>query len=290
VNTTNTSPEAITRILVGVDASENAARAADWAASLAVELGARLTVAHALDLLAPDTSAGWSESTSYCERRHRDGESVLAKATARLAQRHPDLPVATELSELDPAQALAVLAQNADLLVTGTRGHGGFTGMLLGSVSNRLAAHAPCPVVVIGADQPTEAVSEVVLGLEKDEDSAPIDFAFHTAARLGLSLRAVSAFEPQIAYGGYYARTQPEIEIEVDALVKAAHERYPQVPVIIEPCQGVPVPTLVQAARGARLLVVGSHRRRGPLSFGPGHIVHGLLSHADTPVAVIPIP
>lgn len=290
MSTTNTSPEAITRILAGVDASDNAARAADWAASLATELDARLTVAHALDLLAPNPDAAWSEQTSYVERRHRDGERVLAEATARLAQRFPDLQITTELSELNPAQALAGLAQDADLLVTGTRGHGGFTGMLLGSVSNKLAAHAPCPVVVIGADQPAEVVPEVVLGVAKDEDSAPIEFAFRTAARLGLTVRAVDAFEPQIAYGGYYARTQPEIEIEMEALAKAAHERYPQVPLIIEPWQGVPVPSLVQASRGARLLVVGSHRRRGPLSFGPGHIVHGLLSHADAPVAVIPIP
>jgi len=290
MNTANTTPEAITRILVGVDASDNAARALDWAASLAAEPGARLTVAHALDLPVPNCDAGWSEPTSYDERRHHDGERVLAKATARLAQRHPDLHVTTELSERAPAQALAVLAQDADLLVTGARGHGGFTGMLLGSVSNKLAAHAPCPVVVIGVDQPAEVVSEVVLGVARDEAPEPIEFAFRTAARLGLTVRAVDAFEPQIAYGGYYARTQPEIEIEVEALIEAAHERYPQVPVVIKPWQGVPVPTLIQAARGTRLLVVGSHRHRGPLSFGPGHIVHGLLSHADTPVAVIPIP
>jgi nucleotide-binding universal stress UspA family protein len=60
--------------------------------------------------------------------------------------------------------------------------------------------------------------------------------------------------------------------------------------VTVETWQGVPVPALAEISRGARLLVVGSHRRRGPLSFGPGHIVHELLSHSDTPVAVIPIP
>ena len=272
-----------------MDASENATRALNWAASLAVGLGTRLTVAHALDLRVPDTSAAWSEPTSYDERRHREGERILSKAALRLVERHPDLPVTAELSELDPAQALALLAQDADLLVTGTRGHGGFTGMLLGSVSNKLAAHAPCPVVVIGVDQPAEVTSEVVLGLAKDEDPAPIEFAFRIAARLGLTVRAVRAFEPQIAYGGYYAWAPPEIAEEAEAVIKSARERYPDVPVIVEPRQGIPVPSLVEAARGARLLVVGSHRRRGPLSFGPGHIVHGLLSHADTAVAVIPI-
>ncbi len=61
------------------------------------------------------------------------------------------------------------------------------------------AAHAPCPVVVIGVDVPFETHPEIVLGLAKDEDPAPIDFAFRVADLLGLSIRAVRAFEPQIA-------------------------------------------------------------------------------------------
>jgi nucleotide-binding universal stress UspA family protein len=284
----NTNPDTIARVLVGVDASENSVRAADWAATLAASLGARLAVAHALDLPDVNPSAA-AETTAHRERRHREGERILSRTTKRIADRHPGLPVGVELSERDPAQALAVLAQDADLLVTGTRGHGGFTGMLLGSVSNKLAAHAPCPVVVIGVDVPFETRPEIVLGLAKDEDPAPIDFAFRLADLLGLSIQAVRAFEPQIAYGGYYAQTEPAVTEELEALLKPIRQQYPNVPVTIEPRQGVPVPSLAQAAHGARLLVVGSHRRRGPLSFGPGHIVHGLLSHSDTPVAVVPI-
>jgi nucleotide-binding universal stress UspA family protein len=284
----NTNPDTIARVLVGVDASENSMRAADWAATLAAALGARLAVAHALDLPDVNPSAA-AETTAHRERRHREGERILSRTTKRIADRHPGLPVGVELSERDPAQALAVLAQDADLLVTGTRGHGGFTGMLLGSVSNKLAAHAPCPVVVIGVDVPLETRPEIVLGLAKDEDPAPIDFAFRLADLLGLSIQAVRAFEPQIAYGGYYAQTEPAVTEELEALLKPIRQQYPNVPVTIEPRQGVPVPSLAQAAHGARLLVVGSHRRRGPLSFGPGHIVHGLLSHSDTPVAVVPI-
>ena len=285
----NTSPDTIARILVGVDASENSVRAADWAASLAGSLDARLTVAHALDLPDVNPSARSAETTAHREQRRREGERILSRTTKRIAERHPGLPVSTELSERDPAQALAVLAQDADLLVTGTRGHGGFTGMLLGSVSNKLAAHAPCPVVVIGVDVPFETRPELVLGLAKDEDPAPIDFAFRVADLLGLSIRAVRAFEPQIAYGGYYAQTETAVTEDLEALLKPMRQQYPNVPVTIEPRQGVPVPSLVQAAHVARLLVVGSHRRRGPLSFGPGHIVHGLLSHSDSPVAVVPI-
>ncbi|HET9172708.1 MAG TPA: universal stress protein [Actinospica sp.] len=285
----NTSPDTVTRVLVGVDASENSVRALDWAASLAATLHARLTVAHALDLPDVNPSARSTEPSRHAERRHAEGERVLSRMTRRARERHPGLAVEAELSERDPAQALAVLAQDADLAVTGTRGHGGFTGMMLGSVSNKLAAHAPCPVVVIGVDVPFETRPEIVLGVAKEEDPAPIEFALRLADLLGLSVRAVRAFEPLIAYGGYYQQLRPEVEEDLTALLKEPRQRYPRVDVEIEPWQGVPVPSLARAAQGARLLVVGSHRRRGPLSFGPGHIVHGLLSHSDTPVAVVPI-
>lgn len=282
--------EKIGRILVGVDASENAVRALDWAASLAASLDARLTVAHALDLPDPGQGPRTAETTGRRERRHSEGERILARMTKRARDRHPDLKVAAELSEREPAQALAVLALDCDLLVTGTRGHGGFTGVLLGSVSNKLAAHAPCPVVVIGVDVPFETRPELVLGVGRDEEAATVEFAFRVAELLGLSIRAVRAFEPEIDYGGYYAETEPAVAEEVEALLKPFRQDRPDIPVtVVDPRQGVTVPTLVQAARGARLLVVGSHRRRGPLSFGPGHIVHGLLSHSETPVAVVPI-
>ena len=277
----------ITRVLAGIDTSENAVRAADWAAALAAELGAHLTVAHALDL--PDDHLVPPEHSPYVDRRHREGEQILFRATRRIGERHPGLNITAELSEHDPARALADLALDADLLVTGTRGHGGFTGMLLGSVSNKLAAHAPCPVVVVGADEPVDSRLELVLGLAAGEAAEPIEFAFRLADRLGLTVHAVRAFEPVIVLGGYYEQTLPAVAEDLEALLKPARHRYPDVPVTVEPWQGAAVPALVQAGRGALLTVVGSHRRRGPLSFGPGHVVHGLLSHSATPVAVVPI-
>ncbi|MBR7825641.1 universal stress protein [Actinospica sp. MGRD01-02] len=285
----STSTEKIGRILVGVDASENAVRALDWAASLAASLDARLTVAHALDLPDPIQAPRSTETTGHRARRHREGERILARTTKRARERHPGLQVVAEMSEREPAQALAALALDADLLVTGTRGHGGFTGMLLGSVSNKLAAHAPCPIVVIGIDVPFETRPELVLGIGKDEDPTPIEYAFRLATLLGLSVRAVRAFDPLMTGSGQYEPTRQTVSEDVEALLKPVRENHPDNEVTIDPRLGVPVPALAQAARGARLIVVGSHRRRGPLSFGPGHIVHGLLSHADTPVAVVPI-
>lgn len=78
--------------------------------------------------------------------------TAAADAAARLgmeASRSRDVATTWEAVEGHPAQALLAVAENADLLVVGSRGHGGFVGALLGSVSHHVVAHARCPVVVI---------------------------------------------------------------------------------------------------------------------------------------------
>ena len=61
----------------------------------------------------------------------------------------PSVRIEQEVLEGHPAQLLVTAAEGADLVVVGSRGHGGFVGMLLGSVSQHVAAHAPCPVLVV---------------------------------------------------------------------------------------------------------------------------------------------
>jgi nucleotide-binding universal stress UspA family protein len=277
----------IPRIVVGVDDSRYAQCAADWAAQLAADLGARVIVAHALDLRA--SAVFGADPTRYTERSAHAGEQLLARTVARITALHPGLRVTPELSDLDPARALAGLAAGADLLVTGTRGHGGFTGGMLGSVSGKLAAQAPCPMVVIGTRPPPEPRAELVLGVGHKQENPPIDFAFASAARLGLSVRVVRAFEPWITYGDSFEQAVPGLLEEVEDLLAPARCDHPGVAVSVEVSPRVPVSALVEAGTGARLIVVGSSRRGTP-AFGPGHIVHGLLAHAVTPVAVVPIP
>jgi nucleotide-binding universal stress UspA family protein len=74
-------------------------------------------------------------------------EATVAEAKAA----EPELDVIGELAEMRPAAALLAAARDADLLVVGSRGHGGFAGLLLGSVSSQCVHHAPCPVVVVPA-------------------------------------------------------------------------------------------------------------------------------------------
>lgn len=279
---------------VGIDPSDDAMQAAQWAATEAERFGATLTVLHALEM--PEDAAHPAEPFTYAERRRAEGTALLERARERLAVRHPQVHITTQLSELSPVKALTSLSHEVDLLVTGTRGHGGFTGMILGSVSSRVVAHAGCPVVVMHGEQPRRSPGEIVLGLDFDEAPEPIDYALRIASRLGVGVRAVSAVDPVPVYGPLYnvtdavGRTREALLAGMHSLLESPCGRYPDVPVELEVDEGHPVPVLMDAARGAHLIVVGSRRSRPPLSFGPGHVVHGLISHSDTPVAVVPIP
>jgi nucleotide-binding universal stress UspA family protein len=284
--TTNTSTR---RIIVGVDPSANAARAAEWAAHEATDRGGLpLLLVHALNRPHGTSLVDPARSVKAV---HDTAAELLAEVAGALRTRYPNLTITTEISELGAAEALVALSRAAELVVTGTRGHGGFTGMLLGSVSHKTAAHARCPVIVVREEASGTARNEIVLGVEPDQDPAPIRFAFATAAQLGATVTAVRAWFPQVAYGGYamMAPASDEQNGEVDQLLKATREDFPQVQVATQFVNGNTVQALIDASNGARLVVLGAHHRHGPLSIGAGYVVQGLLSHASTPVAVVPI-
>lgn len=279
-------------IVVGVDPSDSALRAALWAAREAVDRGLRLELVHALDLRAPAGTA--ADPRGFANARREDGDLLLDRVVGAVRAHFPQLSVGTALSELAAAESLVELSARAALTVTGTRGHGGFAGLPLGSVSLRLAGHAHGPLVVVRGDQPGPAPSRIVLGVEPDQAQEPIHFAFASASTLGSRLRVVRAWWPGTLYARYgYGVDTTEIESrhadELAGLLKEARAQYPEVEVVSDVLCGNTVPTLIEAARGTRLLVIGAHRRRGPLSLGIGHVVQDLLSHSATPVAVVPI-
>jgi nucleotide-binding universal stress UspA family protein len=280
------------RIIVGVDSSDNATRAAAWAAREATDRALPLHLVHALDFPA---TAGLIAPEGYLQAGFAAGDKLLHRVSQALTEQYPALAITTETSELGAAETLVALSRGAELVVTGTRGHGGFAGLLLGSVSLRLASHAHCPVVVVRGEQPGDPVSEIVLGVEPHESDAPIRFAFASAEKLGVHLRVVRAWWPLPSYSGYSyasfdmpARTSEE-QAEIADLLKGAREAYPNVPVITDVVRGNAVPTLIESSRGSRLLVVGAHRHHGPLSMGAGYVVQGLLAHSTAPVAVVPV-
>jgi nucleotide-binding universal stress UspA family protein len=86
------------------------------------------------------------------DRLAAGARELLEAAVAEAMAAEPGLDVIGELAEMRPAAALLGAARDADLLVVGSRGHGGFAGLLLGSVSSQCVHHAPCPVVVVPAE------------------------------------------------------------------------------------------------------------------------------------------
>ncbi|HEU5426631.1 MAG TPA: universal stress protein [Actinocrinis sp.] len=277
------------RIVVGVDASDNSLHAAIWAGRQAADLDVPLLVVHALDLGATSV---YSTAAGYTKDRRDQGAALLGGVARTLRKEVPGALVDTELFELSAPQTLVALSNKLDLIVTGTRGHGGFAGLLLGSVSLKLAAHAHGPVAVVRGEEPGEPDNEIVLGVEPDADEAPIRFAFTTAAALGATLTAVRAWWPHPAYASYpedIATTERDQAAQAEALIKGLLDEYPGVKASVSAMRGNAVPMLIEASRGARLLVIGARRKRGPLSVGAGYVVQGLLSHSPTPVAVIPV-
>ncbi|GLY26442.1 universal stress protein [Micromonospora sp. NBRC 101691] len=127
-------------VLVGLDGSELAELAVGQAAEEAARQGVPLVLAH---VVAPD---GRPEDSAGDEQ---GADRLLATAVATVRQRHPDLAVAERvLRAAEPASALVEASADAALVVVGSRGRGGFAGLLLGSVSQALVQHARCPVLV----------------------------------------------------------------------------------------------------------------------------------------------
>ncbi|MDV3220917.1 universal stress protein [Intrasporangium sp.] len=140
-------------ILVGSDDSPPSERAVDVAARTAAETGAKLHIVRVAQPLTVNTwsglEAGDGAGLEQSEKVLAWAEESLAKTAGRVRAAHPDLEVTTEAVFGDPGTVLAELGQNAGLIVVGSRGRGGFTGMLLGSVSHRVIHDAVCPVMVV---------------------------------------------------------------------------------------------------------------------------------------------
>lgn len=134
-------------VVVGVDGSDGSAAALRWAADEARRRGDRLRAVLAWSFL--DQPLGDFDA-SYGETAARERlDAALAAAGDHTAGVEVEARVVCDL----PARAVLGAADDADLLVVGSRGLGGFRGLLLGSVSQQVAHHAPCPVVIVPGDE-----------------------------------------------------------------------------------------------------------------------------------------
>jgi nucleotide-binding universal stress UspA family protein len=143
------------RFVVGIDGSPESLAALDWAVHEADRTGGEIDAA-----LAYDSGLAWIDVGS--EYQAVIVEQSAARATQELHRALDAIPsggngrvkIRPLVVEGAPAHVLVELARDADLLVVGSRGRGGFAGLLLGSVSQRCAERSPCPVVVVPGPRP----------------------------------------------------------------------------------------------------------------------------------------
>ena len=135
-------------VVVGIDGSPHSMQAAQFAAAEAMTSGAELTLIHA-----SRTHSGWLTSSALgpwiATRDHTAGRMILESAVASLRARYIHLTVCDRLdTENAPAKALIDAAQDAQMLVVGSRGSGAVQHALMGSVTQDVLLHVPCPLIL----------------------------------------------------------------------------------------------------------------------------------------------
>ncbi|MFE9021115.1 universal stress protein [Streptomyces sp. NPDC007808] len=266
-------------LVVGIDGSEASLEAVDWAADEAVLHGVPLHLLHAA-------------------ARDHEASELIDAASERVRKGAPSVQLSSEVLHEDATAALVDEGRNAYALVLGSRGLGGLSGMLLGSVSLAVAARADCPVVVVrgAAEHRNTRFGNVVIGVEEGEGSGTaVQFAFREAHARHCRLVAVHAWSapfgaistPHVS-SPYAPRThrRPPARVLDDAL-REASEQY-RAPVSRRVIEGPARQALLEAASEADLLVVGARRRQGHLGLQLGLINHAVLHHAPCPIAVVP--
>jgi len=138
-------------IVVGVDGSECARDALVRAAKEAALRGARLQVVCAWEIPPAVYAGGLAPAIDQAtlDGFRENAEAVVREAVAEVERVQPSVPCEGEALEGQPAEVLLDQARDASLIVVGTRGRGGFASLLLGSVSQQVVHHAPCPVLVV---------------------------------------------------------------------------------------------------------------------------------------------
>jgi len=274
-------------ILLGYDGSAGSDRALSWAAREARSRGAVLTVCLAW--------TEWYDARPGSAEPPGDGVADHArKAAEQVAAR--GLRAAQDLLGAQNARLLAVYGSPAavlcdhslaaDMVVVGSRGRGGMSGLLLGSVGLQVAAHAPGRTVVVRGHWRRNGYvpGPVVLGVDGSACSqAAAAFAFEEAELRHAPLLAVCALADTPGSLGGAGRLQEGSE----NLISRFEKEHPEVTVLRQVSPGGPRPALLAAAHRAQMLVVGARGLGGIRGMMLGSVSQAVLHHAPCPVAVV---
>ncbi|MFF3411048.1 universal stress protein [Streptomyces sp. NPDC002742] len=279
-------------IVVGADGSEGAAPAVRWAALEAASRGVPLHIVCATGL---DTWGAKLSPDSVVQRVLDIGLDTVERAAAQAEEQAPGLRVTSKVSRDGAAPALLGEAGDDGLIVVGSRGAGGFSALLLGSVGLRVAACATAPVVVVRGT-PDHVTTGVVLVAARDErDLDVMRFAAQTADRRKASLRVLSAYTyyqyagSMVPLLGDLTEVAEQQASSIARLIAPVRDEFPDLTVTSELVRAhSPAGALVDESAHADLVVVGARRPAHAPGTPLGRVVHAVLHHAHCPVAVVP--
>lgn len=289
----------MTKIVAGVDGSTSARNAAVWAATEAVQRQEVLRLVHAYVVPVRGYPGFLATFPELREGLRHQGRDSLLQAREAVENAVPGVEVETDLIEGEAVAVLIEESRDARVVVVGSRGLGGFTGMLVGSVAVALAAHGHSPVIVVRGprpDDPPPTTGPVVVGLDGSEASEPaLRFAFEEATTRGTPLVAVRTWNDAGLDGSVHlypfsvdpAEIDKEERVALDQQLAGWRDAYPAVTVEPVVARGRPVRTLMEYGEHARLLVVGSRGRGGVKGMLLGSTSQSLIVHAPCPVAVV---
>lgn len=160
--------QAVGGILVGHDGSKDANQALQTAARMAAALGTHVTVTRAWSLMtAPKPATATAGYVPPLEDFEAATLAELDRDVAPIREQFPDVTINTAVVRGNPAAQLIEASVGAEMVVVGSRGRGGFKGLVLGSVSEQVVRYAQCPVLVVrrgvGGTQEQAASSETYL-------------------------------------------------------------------------------------------------------------------------------
>jgi nucleotide-binding universal stress UspA family protein len=280
-------------IVVGTDGTTSSKAAVDWAAREAQRRRLRLHIVHAFDWDWHDPQ--YDIGHEYIDINRKLAEAVVAAAIDQARTVAPAVDVDGDTLIGHAAPRLLDVAQHTELLVLGSRGRGGFGSLLLGSVSQRVATHAGCPVVVVRGRGDVDE-GPVAAGVD-DSPTADIVLAaaFDAAADRGCALTVVRAYLPviplwlaDVSAADVDTKAQDIAErTELDRQLAPWRDKYPQVPVETVMTHGSPASALVHLSARAQLVIVGSRGRGVVAGALLGSTGLQLLHHADCPVHIV---
>ena len=280
-------------ILVGFDGSRDSYAALRWAQDEATRhrVAVRLVYVYewSTSVIPVPVGSGWPDPAV----RHEAVASV--EEAVRQARAHrPEVRLDGVVVDGTVVSALCKLSERARLLVLGSRGLGGFSGLLAGSVAVGVATYAHCPVVVTRGCARSQRPVAVGVDTSPDCDQA-LAFGYEQAASRGVDLLAVRAWQPPpVPYradsrpASYDAAALEASERHlVDQLMQGWHHKYPEVPTAVRLMPDTAAHALITASAEAQLMVVGCRGRGGFRGQLLGAVARQLIHHAHCPVVIM---